>query len=356
MKQLTNAPHGGGNPLRITGLMNICNMLRIKADKNGDLKVFFRQAHLLGAGFQDLEVPYIRVPRTPMPNDPNPSTVERYYFCRRFMVEFSVYGPLLLKTKDFEDNEVATEAANAMSVEERELDIKLNGEDYRKHQWPYAARMVLFEKCVHKYHKTHSYSQVARMLFVTEHEVRRCLNGRATVTRFYGGDDPTVPPRVRSRLQDHPDYAAIQKEVEAARVKAYNNNPRITGSFTASDALPTMYDVQGNSGSHNGDLVVPKVCPVLRIPLDYNVFEKRPTQYKVRIWRKTPGPDGTAPMDKDNVSIMSRKAAMIIEGAQVASALRHLNLDERKALAEWQAKYGTRTVPRPTKIGRPRKP
>jgi hypothetical protein len=60
-------------------------------------------------------------------------------------------------------------------------------------------------------------------------------------------------------------------------------------------------------------------------------------------------------MDKDNVSIMSRKAAMLIEGAQVASAMRNLNLDEHTALAEWQAKYGTRTVPRETKIGRPRK-
>jgi hypothetical protein len=257
---------------------------------------------------------------------------------------------MLFKTKDFADNAVNAGAANVMTVEERELDIKLNGEDYKKNRWPYAFRMAMFEKCVHKYYKTHSYSQIARMLFVTEVEVRRCLNGKAQVH-----SDPTALRQTRSRLQDHPDYAAIQKEVEAARVKAYNSTPRITGSFTASDVLPTLYDIQGNSGSHNGDLVVPKVCPVLRIPLDYNVFEKRITPNMVRIWRKTSGPDGTAPMDKDNVSIMSRKAAMIIEGAQVASALRNLNLDEHTALAEWQAKYGTRTVPREAKIGRPRK-
>jgi hypothetical protein len=326
--------------------MNICNMMRISED----LKVFFRQAHLLGAGFKDLEAPYIQVQRTPTTDDPNDAAVERYYFCRRFMVQASVYLPMLLKTKNFGDGVVGVEAANVMSIEDRELDIKLNGEDYKKNQWPYKLRMTMFEKCVRKYHKTHSYSQVARMLFVTEHEVRRCLNGKVQVH-----SDPTALRQTRNRLQDHPDYAVIQKEVEAARVKAYNSTPRITGSFTASDALPTLYDVQGNSGSHNSDLVVPKLCPVLRIPLDYNVFEKRKTPYKVRIWRKTSGPDGTAPMDKDNVSIMSRKAAMIIEGAQVASALRNLNLDEHAALAEWQAKHGTRTVPRETKIGRPSK-
>jgi hypothetical protein len=350
MKQLTQSSqpirHGGGNPVRITGMLNVCRMMRI----DDDLKVKFRQAHLLGDGFQDSEVPYMQVPRTVRDSDSDVVSIERYYFCRRYMVQASVYLPMLFKTKDLTDDEVYIESPHLLTVEERMLEMKLSADNSKNSQWSYAFRKASFEKCVRKYYKHYSSLEVARMLFVTEATVKRCLNSMTEVL-----SNPTEADTSRNRLQDAPEYRAIQEEVKAARVKAYNNTPRIITKFTASDVLPTMYDIQGNSGRQNGDLIVPKVCPVLRIRLDYNIFENRNALNKIRVWRKTPGPDGTAPMDKDNVSIMSRKAAMIIEGAQVASALRNLNLDEHIALAEWQAKYGTRTVPREVKIGRPRK-
>lgn len=350
MKQPTQSSqpirHGGGNPIRIGGLLTISRMVRI----DDNLKVLFRQAHLLGSEFRGKEVPYIQVPRIIGPDDTKSAKFERYYFCRRYMVPATVYLPMLLKTKHLEDDEVDIEAAHEMSQEEAQLDMQLSADDRKNSRWPYKTRMSLFEKCVRKYYEKLSFPEIARMLFVTEHEVRRCLNSKAQVL-----SDPTTLSQTRSRFKDAPEYRAIQEEVKAARVKARNSRPKIIESFTASDALPTMYDIQGNSGRQSGELIVPKVCPVLRIRLDYNIFENRNALNKIRVWRKTPGPDGTAPMDKDNVTIMSKAATRVLEGAQANSVLNSLSGEARGALAEWQAKYGTRTVPREAKIGRPAK-
>jgi transposase len=350
MKQPTlsspSTAHGGNNLVRIGGMLKICNVMRI----TDDLKVKFRQAHLLGDGFKDKEVPYIQVPRPATESAPDSATIERYYFCRRYMVQASVYLPMLLKTKHLADDAVAAETPHLLTAEEGMLEMSLTAGNINSSKWPYALRTALFEKCVHKYYKTHSSLEVARMLFTTEATVKRCLNSMAEVL-----SSPTEESTSRNRLQDAPEYQAIQEEVKAARIKAYNSKPRIIGSFTAADVLPTMYDIQGNSGRHNGILIVPRVCPVLRIPLDYNVFENRNALNKARVWRKTPGSDGTAPMDKDNVTIMSKAATRVLEGTQAASVLDGLSGEARDALAEWQGKYGTRTVPREVKIGRPRK-
>ena len=339
----TSSPHGGRNPIRIGGLLNACRMMRI----TNDLKVLFRNPHLLGDGFKYKEVPYIKVPRTLDPSDPNEAPIERYYFCRRYMVQASVYLPILLRTQHLEDDEIG-EVPHLLTEEERTLEMRLAADNPKNSQWSYKLRTALFEKCVHKYYKEYSRLEVARMLFITEAGVQHCLSSKAQVR-----SDPTASKR--NRFKDVPEYQAIQEQVKAARVKAHNSSPRITGSFTASDVLPTMYDVQGNSGRDNGAFIVPKVCPVLRIPLDYNVFENKNALNKIRVWRKTSGPDGTAPMDKNNVTIMSKAAARILEGAYAASVLNSLTGDALEALAEWQAKYGTRTVPRETRIGRPRK-
>jgi len=348
MKQPTSSTssnsHGGGNPIRIGGLINACRMMRI----TDDLKVLFRNPRLLGGGFAHKEVPYIQVPRTPDPSDPNGVPIERYYFCSRYMVQASVYLPILFKTQHLEDDEIG-EVPHMLNDEERVLDMKLSADNHKNSQCPYELRMALFGKCVHKYYnKGYNRLEVARMLFTTEIGVKRYLNSKAQVL-----SSPAEPKR--GRLRDAIEYRAIQEQVKAARVKAHNSSPRITGSFTASDVLPTMYDVQGNSGRDNGAFIVPKVCPVLRIPLDYNIFENKSALNKIRVWRKTSGPDGTAPIDKDNVTIMSKAAARILEGAHAASVLNSLTGDAHAALAEWQAKYGTRTVPRETRIGRPKK-
>ena len=322
-----------------------------------DLKVLFRQARLLGDGFQYKEVPYIQVPRSAEESASDGVTIERYYFCRRYMVQASVYLPMLFKTMHLADDEVGVETAHLLTTEERMLEMKLSADNNKNTSWPYQLRKALFAKCIRKYYKQHPSIDVARMLFVTEASVKRCLGGKIPVLSGSSIESRTESrTESRNRLQDLPEYIAIQEEVKAARTAGVNHKPRLAGKFSTSDVLPTMYDIQGDSGRQNGELVVPRVCPVLRIPLDYNVFENRNALNKIRVWRKTPGPDGTAPLNPDNVTIMSKAAARMLEGAQIATVLSSLSAESQEALKEWQGKYGTRTVPREAKIGRPRKP
>lgn len=347
MKPRTQAvTHAGSNPIRIGGILNVCRMMRI--DDTG--KVLFRNLHLLGEGFQHREVPYVSVKiRTP-----DGEKVERYYFCRRYLVEGTVYLPYLFKSKHLEDKDVAEELPHILTAEDRVLEMRLSTDTPEHSGWSYEARKALFSRCIQKYYKDHPTKDVARMLFTTETTVRRALGHVTKVVVGDTADSDDATPSV-GRLKDSPEYKAIQKEVHAARVKACNLKPPVKCSFAISDVLVRVNDVHGNSGKLGNERVVPKVCPVLRIPLDYNVFEDNKPLNKIRVWRKTPGPDGAAPLTPDNVIIMSKAAAWILEGAYGGGALRTLNDDSRNALADWQAKHGTRTVPREKKVGRPRK-
>jgi hypothetical protein len=184
--------------------------------------------------------------------------------------------------------------------------------------------------------------------------VRIAIDGNTAVpkTKVHSGVGPKGSRSilVPDELKKSPKYGAIKKAAAYARIYAAKMGIRST--FLIGDAVPTLYETQGNSGNRNGELVVPLVCPVLRTKLSYNESEAGDT---VRVWRKTPGPDGKAPLEAGNVIIMSAMAKWAIEGAYGQQRLAHLDDTARAALAEWQAKYPPRTVPRETRVGRPPK-
>lgn len=283
-------------------------------------------------------MPYIDAPK----GDP----ARRYYFCARFMVPATVYLPYLITTKDVPDAKVDDFVTDTLTQEDMLLSMRLGDEPTNRVNYPNPVRKLFLDRCINKMRgEGLSIGALATLFSVSESTVR---SAAAEVRKVVQQDQQPIYNFINT-----PEYEALKKEALKARVKASNMGLRY--EFVLSDVLPTMYDIQGNSGRLNGELVVPKVCPVLRIPLDYDLSTNKRAQNKVRVWRKTPGPDGTAPMDKNNIIVMSAIATWAIEGAYGKKKISALSYEMQTALAEWQGIYGTRTVPREAKIGRPRK-
>jgi hypothetical protein len=291
-------------------------------------------------------VPYISAPKGDpekgIPADP----AKRYYFCGRLIIPVAVYLPYLIATKDALDAEVNDAVTNTLTQEDMLLSMQLEHESVARVMYPESVRRLFLNKCINKMREEGLNQDALATLFCTTSNAVR-----AAVTKIKKVVNQDRQPV--TRFQSTPEYAAIKKAANNARIKASGMGIRY--EFILSDVFPTMYDIQGNSGRQNGELILPRVCPVLRVPLDYDTLTNNKALNKVRVWRKTPGPDGTAPMDKDNIIIMSTIAAWAIEGAYAVRKLEYLSHDMQMALKEWQGKYGTRTVPREGKIGRPRK-
>jgi hypothetical protein len=303
-------------------------------------------------------VPYIKA----NPED----TAKRYYLCSEYLIPLAVYKPYLESTAHMSDVEVLSVTDDTLDDVGRMLSYNLGSQSLQLSRYTPAFRKSCLDNCILKLHrKGLNKVDIADLLSLGTPRVERVLPldlenagvaeearetraERASAARK--GSRSTLVPK---ELKEAPEYSAIQKAARYARIKA--NKMGVGSTFLIPDVVPTMYDIQGNSGSHNNILVVPRVCPVLRIKLDYNVFEDNKAQNQVRVWRKTPGPDGMAPLSYDNVIVMSAAAAWAIEGAYATKKLSYLDDTARIALAEWQAKHGTRTVPRETKIGRPSK-
>ena len=345
--------------IKIGTIYEICTRVRVTIDSENKLQLVFRRHRSLSTKQHHREVPYIKA----NPED----TAKRYYICSEYLIPLVVYKPYLESTAHMSDVEVLSATDDTLDDVGRMLSYNLGSESIQLSRYTPALRRNCLDNCILKLHsKGLNKVDIADLLSLGTSRVERVLRPdpeknagvveetretrveRASAT--HKGTRSTLVPK---ELKEAPEYAAIKKAANYARIKA--NKMGVSSTFLIPDVIPIMYDIQGNSGSHNNILVVPRVCPVLRLRLDYNVFEDNKAQNQVRVWRKTPGPDGKAPLSYDNVIVMSAAAAWAIEGAYATKKLGHLDDTSRKALAEWQAKYGTRTVPREAKIGRPRR-
>ena len=327
------------NGIRIGSILEICRLIRI----TGDNTIIFRGRLSTTPSLRGTSVPYISAAK----DDPD----VRYYFCCRYMVPVATYLPYLELTRDVEDEDVDGFLANKLTQEDMLVSMRLEAESEARHIYTEKTRKLFLDRCINKMRdKKLTHDKLATLFSTTERAVRDAVSLPKKVARQDGS--PQGSPV--HGFEHTPEYEAIKKAAYHARVKAHGMKVRC--EFVLSDVLPTMYDIQGDSGSHNSIPIVPKVCPVLRIPLDYNMSGDKRALNKVRVWRKTSGPDGMAPLTPDNVIVMSAIAAWAIEGAYAAKKVREaLSAEAHKALEEWQGKYGTRTVPREAKIGRPKK-
>lgn len=320
-------------------------------DSENKARLVFRRHLSLSIKQHHREVPYTRAGE----GDPQ----ARYYICNEYLVPFATYLPYLEATKHLSDNDVLKVTDDTLDSEGRALAYRLQTWDTDNSVYPNAFRRQCLDKCIQKLaSKGLTNTEVADLLGVGVVRVERGLQPVGEPKQVKRVKSEVGPKGSRSILvpdvlKSSPYYNAIRKEAQYARRKAHSME--IASTFLLGDVLPTMYDINKIPGNGSGDLVVPVVCPVLRLRLDYDMFAEDKAQNRVRIWRKTPGPDGMAPLSYDNVIVMSAAGAWAIEGAYAKKKLAHLDDTSRTALAEWQAKYGTRTVPRETRIGRPPK-
>ena len=340
--------------MRIGTPFLICTRVRIIIDEQNKRHLIFRRHYDNNIRQEGKKVPFL----ASAPGAPP----ERYYFCNNYFIPMSLFSRYLEATKDLSDEEVFFVTDNTLDAEGRMF-------AYQTQSWvgkksPYSADLTnnLLSQCIKKMHlRGCTEDEIAYLFGVTVRRVRVAVDGNTAVPKkkvlHEVGLQSAVGPKgsrsilVPDELKKVPEYRAIKKAANYARICAAKMG--IQSTFLIGDTVPTLYETQGNSGNRNGDLVVPKVCPVLRTKLSYNESEAGDA---VRVWRKTPGPDGMAPLEAGNVIVMSAMAKWAIEGVYGQRKLSHLDATASAALAEWQAKYGTRTVPRPTKIGRPRKP
>lgn len=340
--------------MKLGTIYQIRARIRITLDGAGKLRITFRKHSSTPKRFHGKEVPYTQA----NPDDP----ALRYYICGNYFIPLNLYLPYLESTKDVEDADIAWYTDDTLNTDERANAYYIESLTTRTAN-PYPSKFMsaVLERCIKKLHKaSYSINDIADLLNLGLLRVRNVLHGIPEEPARSEGtqDDPRNRAKrlvaLNPEIAQATEYPAVKAAVAYARRKAYND--RIDTKFLITDVFPTIYDVHGDSGSHNGDRLVPRVCPVLRVPLDYNVFDKEKSPNKIRVWRKTPGPDGSAVMDSKNVTIMSTLAAWAVEGAYAHAKMREyeaLYPRMKEYLAEWQARHGARTVPRETKVGRP---
>ena len=343
------------NHIKIGTISDICSRIRVTVDENNVPIILFRAHPSLTKKHHGNPVPYVSAGKG------HPDF--RYYICGHFLVPMVTYLPYLDATKDLSDADALKLTDDNLDAEGAYESYKLASENTLCIRWSKAVRNGLVDKCILKLlDEGASVVDVADLLMTTAQRVHNVApTAQNTTRRVVSSPIGATPARVKRAnhtVMDSPEYQTIKNASDYARRRAHAL--KIGCDFLVTDAIPTMYDINKISGNGSGDLVVPKVCPVLRVRLDYNEYDDEgklnKSLYVVRVWRKTPGPDGMAAMDKNNVIVMSTAASWAIEGTYAIKKLANfMGVDQHEALAEWQAKYGTRTVPKGAKIGRPRK-
>ena len=167
--------------------------------------------------------------------------------------------------------------------------------------------------------------RLADMFLISEHKVKTLLHTNGVKT--------TNPDR-KSRsakftkhyieLRASPHYAMMAAMVRASADRAKMAGRGYKASVTITDVFKT----------EDGEVVLPKVCPVLGIPLTYN----KGTLYEdaAVVWRKR----RTGDITPDNVAIMSKAASRMIEGTMSRATQDRLLVQwtpEYDALTHWRA-------------------
>jgi len=178
--------------------------------------------------------------------------------------------------------------------------------------------------------------QLADIFIVGERIITRALShaGVEGLEVAKRGDAPGSP---LAPLRNDPGYVALTKALASARAQAYNREIKCT--FTVRDVLAKV----------DGVYVLPRTCPVLRVPLDYTIPEEgryghAQHPFRIRAWRKSV----TQGLVPTNTAVMSSLAARMIEGRKLSentllSALRG-HPSALKAWAEWRRTYMVATT------------
>jgi hypothetical protein len=295
----------------------------------------FRSHHTTDRTLHGKEVPSTQI-------QTNSVRPDYFFFCGEFVLQFTVYYSFFAQTKLQDDAEVRGFSMRDMDIDTVEKVNRLQAMSRR--EVPSVPAKVLVARrneCMSRMlNEGMSERDAETLFFVKFGYTADILNPNKTVLSKeavkYKEHKDGGKKKHKDMIGD-PRYKAISKMIVYARTKAYSSG--IYGGFVIADIFPNMYSVHGNVGAHNGELFIPAICPVLRIPL---MWEDNGSDYSnkrvgsPRVWRKT----NTMPFGPDNVIIMSKLAAWLIEGSYaLGGASRSLTPEMTQAWEEWQERH-----------------
>lgn len=183
------------------------------------------------------------------------------------------------------------------------------------------------------YHAGASVELLAQMFLISEHKVKTLLHTNGVKT-----SNPEKKSRANRdtlhyrTIRASPQYNQLTHMVRISQVRAITCGKGIKFQVSLTDVFKTA----------EGEVVLPKVCPVLGIPLTYS--KSTVNDDAAVVWRMR----RTGDITPDNVAIMSKAASRMIEGTMSRATQDRLLVQwtpEYDALTHWRA-WQERYAPR----------
>lgn len=272
------------------------------------------------------------VPRTEIATDS--IRPDYFYFCGTYALQFSKYQTFFDMTRNHTNSQVQAFSTQDLDIEFKNQEIQIRSYTSKGTEPYTSGELVKMRyKCIRDMlYSGVSETHVETLFSLSPFYVNKLLKEKKVPLpkeRKQGCKNDT--DRKKGVSKDA-RYKLIAKMLIYTRTKAHKTG--VYGEFKVLDVFPNMYSVHGNVGAQNGDLFIPNMCPVLRIPLAWEGDNN--AMSAPRVWRKT----NTKPFGPDNVTIMSKLAAWLIEGAygknRVEGAMDHAM---HEAWRDWQARH-----------------
>lgn len=166
---------------------------------------------------------------------------------------------------------------------------------------------------------------LAQMFLISEHKVKTLLHTNGVKT-----SNPEKKSRANRdtlhyrTIRASPQYNQLTHMIRISQVRAITCGKGIKFQVSLTDVFKT----------EDGEVLLPKVCPVLGIPLTYS--KSTVNDDAAVVWRTR----RTGDITPDNVAIMSKAASRMIEGTMSRATQDRLLVEwtpEHDALTHWRA-------------------
>lgn len=313
--------------------------MKLEQLPSGKWTLVFRKHYASHSSIHGKEVPCVKS------GGANGGAGDVFYFCGEFALPLKTYYDFFLETHSFSDREAAMHGDSQWSSAEmsaKAYDIQCmtvrGGTPI-----PRSSLLYLRDECIKKMLEGGTTNaEICALFSISDRYIRKLTDpdfGKVVDNRLAEKQlENKVQKDINAHVIEDPRYKEVVGMMMYTRSRA--SKKQIYGSFTQLEVFPMMQEVQGNMGVQGKQRFIPKICPVLRTPLAWGKEGAAVLAAPV-IWRKT----NTKPFGPDNVTIMSKLAAWMIEGEyakkKVAAAM---DSDTHEAWRDWQARHPFRPV------------
>ena len=283
-----------------------------------------------------------------MPSLKSAGADDVFYFCGKFAFPIKKYYTFLAETYADSDHEVLHHGDSQWSAEMCAIAYEIQGMAHRDSApVPRSTLLSLRDNCIKKMlGKGATNADICALFSISDRYISKLTSPVGVES---GSGKPCKKPADKvaeaaeynrkykedkegMHLRGDPRYDDLRRMIAYARTRATNIGAY--GKYSPLDVLPNMNSIHGNVGAHNSIRYIPAVCPVLRVPLAWgrsNNMLSAP-----RVWRKT----NTKPFGPDNVTIMSKQATWLVEGAYGKNRVNDaMDAAMRGAWRDWQARH-----------------